>query len=454
MSWARGGDALVAWGDNTYRQLAHADLTAKAAPVDVIDEFPEGTVVERVTTGDMHTLVLTADRKLYSFGDNYWGELGHGANTTTNTPNAPRDITANGALSGRTIDTIVAAMNTSYAVCTDGRIVGWGSNYSGELQGSGAPSGNSPTPTLKNPSAVKKLWGCGSTWFAQNTSNQLFSWGYGVHGQIGNGTSNFANPNPANIGVVNGKVVAKMSGNNYILAMATDGTLHEWGLIGGPVLSPRAKALPGGRTAVEIFGTSGNGSTVSGYAVADDGTVWSWGGMYLHNGYDNYAGQLGNGATSVTDSWTPTEITNSGSLAGKTVVELSGSQNHVIARCSDGSLHGWGANDQYQLVDGGEAAYYVPIELEIEALGPPAVTWTTDAALPAASEGVAYSVTLEATPDVVEYEITSGTLPSWASFDTATGEISGTPDAVPQTAELSVTAYSTAATPSTKAFRM
>jgi hypothetical protein len=87
-------------------------------------------------------------------------------------------------------------------------------------------------------------------------------------------------------------------------------------------------------------------------------------------------------------------------------------------------------------------------------MGPPSITWTTDAALPAASEGEAYSVTLEATPGVVEYEITSGALPSWASFDTATGEISGTPDAVPQTAELSVTAYSTAATPSTKAFRM
>jgi alpha-tubulin suppressor-like RCC1 family protein len=444
----------VGWGDNTYRQLAHADLTATAAPVDVIDEFPEGTVVERVTTGDMHTLVLTADKKLYSFGYNYYGQLGHGANTGSNTPNAPRDITANGALSGRTIDTIVAAGNTSYAVCTDGRNVGWGMNGYGELQVSAPPSYH--LPTLKNPSAVQKLWGCGETWFAQNTSNQLFSWGHGQYGQIGNGTSTSTNPyhdiysNITSSGTLNGKVVAKMSGNNYILAMATDGTLHEWGLIGGPVLSPRAKALPGGRTAVEIFGTSGNGYVVSGYAVADDGTVWSWGGMY-----DNYYfGQLGNGATSVTDSWTPTEITNSGSLAGKTVVELSGSHNHVIARCSDGSLHGWGANDKYQLVDGGEAAYYVPIELEIEALGPPSITWTTDASLPAASEGVAYSVTLEATPDVVEYEITSGALPSWASFDTATGEISGTPDAVPQTAELSVTAYSTAAVPADRAFTL
>ena len=461
MSWARGGDALVGWGDNTYRQLAHADLTAKAAPVDVIDEFPEGTVVERVTTGGQHTLVLTADKKLYSFGNNFFGGLGHGANTSTNTPNAPRDITANGALSGRTIDTIVAASGTSYAVCTDGRIVGWGSTGYGELQlggSNGSDTNPYPTPTLKNPSAVQKLWGCGQSWFAQNTSNQLFSWGYGSYGQIGNGTSmQPINYNPANItssGTLNGKVVAKISGDNYILAMATDGTLHEWGLIGdrwNGVLRPRAKALPGGRTAVEIFGTSGMSYAVSGYAVADDGTVWSWGGMY--DSY-YYYGQLGNGATSVTDSWTPTEITNSGSLAGKTVVELSGSQYHVIARCSDGSLHGWGANDQYQLVDGGEAAYYVPIELEIEALGPPSITWTTDAALPAAFEGVAYSVTLEATPDVVEYEITSGALPSWASFDTATGEISGTPDAVPQTAELSVTAYSTAATPSTKAFRM
>jgi hypothetical protein len=229
--------------------------------------------------------------------------------------------------------------------------------------------------------------------------------------------------------------------------MMTDGSVHQWGSINGVnVSTPQAVVIPGGRTAVDVAVGSNVSSGQHLAALMSDGSLWTWG--------ENDKGQLGNGTR--TTYWTPIDISGLGSLAGKTVIELAKGLRHTVALCDDGTLHGWGDNTNGQLIYPVVSTMYIePVELEaIPGMGPPAIVWTTDATLPPASEGVAYSVVLGATPDVVAYEVTDGALPEWASLDAATGEISGTPDDVSQTAEFTVTAYSTAAVPADRAFTL
>jgi hypothetical protein len=100
--------------------------------------------------------------------------------------------------------------------------------------------------------------------------------------------------------------------------------------------------------AVDIAGVLGGKSIVAisagsshSLALCSDGSIAAWG--------SNWSGQLGN--NSLNHSWEPVLVDASGSLAGKTVIAISAGYDHNLARCSDGTIVGWGANYSSQLGD-------------------------------------------------------------------------------------------------------
>jgi hypothetical protein len=74
-------------------------------------------------------------------------------------------------------------------------------------------------------------------------------------------------------------------------------------------------------------------------ALCADGSVLTW-------GYNN-SGQLGN--LSVSSNSLPSELIQSGLLAGNTITALAGGNAHSLAVCADGSLAAWGDNSSGQL---------------------------------------------------------------------------------------------------------
>ena len=119
---------------------------------------------------------------------------------------------------------------------------------------------------------------------------------------------------------------------------------------------PAAVAAAGALAGKTILSTA-NGFDIS-LAVCSDGTVASWGG--------NFAGQLGNGSTA--NSSVPVAVDPSGVLAGKRVVAVSAGYNHCVALCSDGTLAAWGGNDRGKLGDGGYTSSSVPVAMNQAAL--------------------------------------------------------------------------------------
>ncbi|KAG2370587.1 hypothetical protein C9374_000372, partial [Naegleria lovaniensis] len=70
---------LYAWGKNNRGQLGDRTTIDKNKPINV---YMEGALLNKAVTlvcgGDLHTVVLTTDNQLYSFGDNQYGQLGLG----------------------------------------------------------------------------------------------------------------------------------------------------------------------------------------------------------------------------------------------------------------------------------------------------------------------------------------------------------------------------------------
>ena len=95
------------------------------------------------------------------------------------------------------------------------------------------------------------------------------------------------------------------------------------------------------------------------YGGTGNDLVLHWAYQDLATWGDNSNGQLGN--NSFTDSGVPVLATQSGVLAGKTVVSVSAGIWHCIALCSDGTVAAWGANAQGQLGNNSTTDSSVPV---------------------------------------------------------------------------------------------
>jgi len=122
-----------------------------AHPTPTLVSLPgqDGPVVQ-VAAGNNHSLALTESGRLYAFGENRYGQLG---NTTNNGPNngeanpTPTLVTLPGA--GGRVAQISAAEYDSLALTSTGQLFTFGWNYYGEL---GNPVNNetsNPNPTPK-----------------------------------------------------------------------------------------------------------------------------------------------------------------------------------------------------------------------------------------------------------------------------------------------------------------
>jgi len=203
--------------------------------------------------------------------------------------------------------------------------------------------------------------GSGNDLVLQWANNKIYAWGSNGNGQLGNNSTTSSSV-PASVtqsGVLAGKTLISVAvGYEHSLALCSDGTLAAWGYnyfgqLGNnsttqsnvPVLVSQSGVLAG-KTVVSI---------VAGYyhsmALCSDGTVAAW-------GY-NVDGQLGNSST--TNSSVPVLVTQSGVLAGKTVVSMAAGIYHSVALCSDGTVAAWGYNYEGELGNNSTTNSSVPV---------------------------------------------------------------------------------------------
>lgn len=175
MAWGLNLDGALGIGTETGPQKCDIyGCSTTPVPVGGLSE------VTAISAGSSYSLALLRDGTVTSWGENQFGQLGNGDNTSSDVPVA---------VSGLTEATAIAAgeNNHSLALLSDGAVVAWGFNGEGELGDESRENSNVPVSVS------------GLTGVTQIASGELFSmallsdgavmvWGDSAAGYLGDGS--------------------------------------------------------------------------------------------------------------------------------------------------------------------------------------------------------------------------------------------------------------------------
>ncbi|MCF7930801.1 MAG: InlB B-repeat-containing protein [Acholeplasmataceae bacterium] len=302
---------VFTWGQNNYGQLGDGTLMNRYKPVDITQNFNlrEGEVICEISFGASHSSALSSDGRIFMWGNNSNGRLGDG--TTTNRY-LPVEISYNLNLEiADKVTNIAMGGSHSAALTSNGKVYMWGDNYYGKL-GFGTNDDSSHSTPIEitsnfHLSGEDKIF---SISLGENFSSaisidgRVFTWGYNIFGQLGDGTTI----------------------NRYLPVEITSNFSHD----------PSDK--------IESVSLGSRFSS----ALTFSGRIFTWG--------FNEDGQLGDGT--IVRRILPVEITSNFNLEDGEKITSSDSGNyHSSAVTSLGRIFTWGYNYTGQLGNGSVGAH-------------------------------------------------------------------------------------------------
>jgi len=169
-----------AWGWGLYGNLGLGDNEDRLHPSEVQSLTASNTFIQTVACGWRHSCAVTDKGELYTFGWSKYGQLGHGDNEIAATPKRVA------ALEGRTVVNVSGGWRHTMTSDSEGKVYACGWNQYGQV-------GNGNNEDVNTMTAIKALQDefvtlvrCG--WrhsVAITKSDKLYSFGRGVHGQLG-----------------------------------------------------------------------------------------------------------------------------------------------------------------------------------------------------------------------------------------------------------------------------
>ena len=223
------------WGEGTYGALGRGSTASSSVPVAVdMSGVLSGKTIKQIAVGDWHTCAVASDGKAYCWGYGVThAELGNGTMSQANSPVA---VATNGVLSGKTVKRIAAGFDHNCAIASDDNVYCWGEGEHGAL-------GNGSTARAATPVAVsttgalagktiKRIATGSDHACAVTTNDQVYCWGRNSNGELGNGSTADSNvPVAVSMpGTLAGKTIKRLSGGSYrTCAIAYDNQVYCWG---------------------------------------------------------------------------------------------------------------------------------------------------------------------------------------------------------------------------------
>ncbi len=237
--------------------------------------------------------------------------------------------------------------NSNLVVTPDGRVLAWGANSREGILGQGKRGSELASVSL--PSAVKSPSGQGVlsgivaassggySALALTEDGEVYSWGNpGALGRVANN----GDPLPAKVLDATGnatlqRIVSVSVGDGNAVALADDGTVFSWGSFSAqpgadPANVPGVVPLPGKAVAV----SAGFQWTA---ALLADGRVMTW-------GFGSSSGNLGQGSVSVSAEVPGFVIDKANKQPISDITSISAGFIHGLALTSTGQIYAWGHN--------------------------------------------------------------------------------------------------------------
>jgi alpha-tubulin suppressor-like RCC1 family protein len=224
------GGFVLSWGVGYFGQLGHGDDSSWDSPRMVHSLEPRvlGARVIKVVCGGSHSGCLTHNGRVYMWGLNKSGQCGLSNKTDSILEPKPLDMADIGQVRA---NQLVCGRNHSGMVTTEGRVYVWGASTYGRL-------GLADTRKSQN-------WPCEIQYFqtipihslasgdfhmvALGHDCSVYSWGYGSEGQTGH-ASIFHVKTPRRIDFFDTlNVVSVVCGVGWSMAITKSGALYSWG---------------------------------------------------------------------------------------------------------------------------------------------------------------------------------------------------------------------------------
>jgi len=319
----------------------------------------------RAAAGMQHSLFIDGEGRLSSCGSapqDAAGLLGHGEGVTRlNTPTRLPSM-----VGGERVVSVSAGAGHSLALTADSAVWSWGYGRFGRL----GHGDEEPQLLPKKIEAIARhhvvaVSAGASHNLAVTADGAVWSWGFGGHGHLGFGSSWSRRRArgvdaqdqllPKKVEALAHRVVAVSAGIYHSLVLTADGAVWSWGSGGNGRLGHggrQQRLLP---KKVEAFGGQRVVAVSAGFdhslAITADGAVWSWGG--------GGGGQLGHGDEQ--DEHLPKKIE---ALAGQRVIAASAGTKHSLALTADGAVWSFGDGGYGKLGHGNEQRQLMPKKIE------------------------------------------------------------------------------------------
>ena len=213
------GGGVKCWGDNTYGQIGDGTITQRLTPTDV---FGLTSGVAAISAGNNHTCAVTTLGALQCWGENSTGQLGDGTTTPSLTPTAVSGLTSG-------VVAVAAGKNYTCALTTGGGVKCWGANNYRTIGDGTFTQRLVPTDTTGLTSGVASITAGSDHTCAVTTGGGAKCWGHNNYGKSSNGTVSSYLSTPADVAGFTSGVAAVAVGGDHTCLLNIGGGMKCWG---------------------------------------------------------------------------------------------------------------------------------------------------------------------------------------------------------------------------------
>ena len=309
---------VFTWGDNTYGQLGNGTVKTSDEPVEVT--FPEGTIITQIAAGENHNVALDSNGNVWTWGRNNNYQIG---NTRANqyTPykvsNLPKVIK------------ISAGNNNTMVITENNELYAWGLNAYGDL-GLGTYTNKVLPKKVKGIHDIIDISGGKSHYIALNRAGEVFVTGSNLYGQLGIGDNEIGKINEFQKVEIKDKIGTIDAGDISNIATTVDGYVYTWGGNTYSTLGTGDKENKNVPTKLKDVKNIRQASTGKTHTILRDGNN----NVYVTGTNSN--GQLGLGTTENKTTFEQNTLINN-------VIRVSAGDTYIAFLKEDGSV--WACGD-------------------------------------------------------------------------------------------------------------